>query len=242
MKIHVGLQLLLSLLVSQITVADSSHTPIDNDMGNQLATELEISASEITTHKKFTSNHSRKTFNSLPIKNVILVGTKKQKQRLKRWLNDISVIPKGYITLQAIEKTGHTLTIKHSDAARLSSGRTIAPMTQKITNGTGDDITIIFDADMDDIGTHRVFGVANELIEFNAQQNLYHELAHAMHLMQGTWRYFASEKQAIEEENEFRVDWAKMNGEKPRLRYHTNGVLITTIGSGGIGYKMIKHK
>ncbi len=223
-------------------MADDSHTLINNNFGNQIATELKISTSDVTTHKNFTTNYPRKSFNSLPIKNVILVGTKKQKQRLKRWLNDISVIPKGYMTLEAIEKSGHTLTIKHSVAARLSSGRTIAPMTEKITNGIGDDITIIFDADMDDRGTHRVFGVANELIEFNAQQNLFHELAHAMHLMQGTWRYFASEKQAIEEENDFRIDWAKVNGEKPRLRYHTNGVLITTIAAGGIGYKMVHQK
>jgi hypothetical protein len=34
------------------------------------------------------------------------------------------------------------------------------------------------------------------LIEYTAIQNLYHELAHAMHMMKGSWCYFASEKQA----------------------------------------------
>jgi hypothetical protein len=90
--------------------------------------------------------------------------------------------------LQAIQNSGHTLTIKHSVSARLSSGRTIAPMTQNITNGAGDNVTIIFYADMDDSGTHRVFGVRNELIEFNLWQNIYHKIAHSMHQMQGPWR------------------------------------------------------
>jgi hypothetical protein len=157
---------------------------------------------------------------------------------MTRWLNDIAVVSKGYKTLKAIEKSGHTLTIKHSVAARLSSGRTIAPMTRNLTNGVGDDILIIFDADMEDRGTHRVFSAANELIEFNAIQNLFHELAHAMHQMQGTWRYFASEEQAIEEENEFRIDLAKINGEKPRLRYRTRGVAIKSISAGGLGYAL----
>jgi hypothetical protein len=48
------------------------------------------------------------------------------------------------------------------------------------------------------------------LLEYTAIQNLYHELAHAMHMTKGSWRYFASEKQAIEEENIFRRDLALM--------------------------------
>ena len=90
------------------------------------------------------------------------------------------------------------------------------------------------------MGTHRVYGVNNQLIEFNALQNLYHELAHAMHQMQGTWRYFASEKQAIEEENEFRIDLANINGEKPRLRYRTHGIPINTVGVAHLGYRLVQ--
>ena len=47
-----------------------------------------------------------------------------------------------------------------------------------------------------------------QLIEYTAIQNLYHELAHAKHMMAGTWRYFDSERQAIEEENIFRRELA----------------------------------
>jgi len=213
-------------------------------ISDQLASRLNFDKSSPKTHVE----SANAKFGSLeaparslilpPINNIILIGSKRQKRRLTRWLNDIAVVPKSYITLKAIEASGHTLTIKHSIAARLSSGRTIAPMTQKITNGEGDDILIIFDADMDDRGSHRVFGVNNELIEFNAIQNLYHELAHAMHQMKGTWRYFASEKQTIEEENEFRKDLAVINDEPVRLRYRTKGAMINKLASGGIGYRL----
>ncbi len=189
--------------------------------------------------KSFSNNKApSRSFNDLPINNIILMGTPKERQKLKRWLHDIAVVPKGYNTLKRIEASGHQLTIKHSNVARLSSGRTIAPMTNNLTNGVGADITIIFDANMSDRGTHRVFSAKNELIEFNAQQNLFHELAHAMHQMQGTWRYFDSERQAIEEENIFRIDLATINREKANLRYFSRGVLISKVGSGGIGYRL----
>ena len=67
---------------------------------------------------------------------------------------------------------------------------------------------------MPDTGSHRVYNRRFELIEFTALQNLYHELAHAMHQMQGTWRYFASEDQAIEEENIFRAELAQKKQHK----------------------------
>ncbi len=203
--------------------------------------DLSFSSSKKITYRSNQSDYFSKRkahLSQLPVKNIILEGSKKQKEKLTRWLNDIAVIPKGYTTLKAIEASGHTLTITHSVAARLSSGRTIAPMTEKIINGAGDSVKIIFDADMEDRGTHRVFGLHNELIEFNAIQNLYHELAHAMHQMQGTWRYFASEKQAIEEENEFRKDLANINGEPVRLRYRSKGVMITKLSAGGLGYSL----
>jgi hypothetical protein len=227
-------KLLLILQFSAILVA--SQVAISDTLKSNKALANTVSITKTRQEQSSAINSS--ALNRVPVKNIVLEGNANQKQRLTRWLNDIFVIPKGYETLKAIELTGHTLTIKHSDAARLSSGRTIAPMTRNLTNGIGDDILIIFDANMEDRGTHRVFGVANELIEFNALQNLFHELAHAMHQMQGTWRYFASEKQAIEEENAFRIDLAKINGEKPRLRYRTKGVLITSIGPAGLGYQI----
>ena len=156
-------------------------------------------------------------------RSIVLEGMPKQIERLKRWLYEIAAVPKGYKTLRAIHTSGHVLTIRHSDAARLSAGRTIAPMTERLTNGIGDNITIIFDAEMSRMGTHHVYDRQNRPLEFNAVQNLFHELAHAMHQMQGQWRYFASEAQAIEEENIFRMELALLQGKEPRLRYRSHG-------------------
>ena len=143
------------------------------------------------------------------IQNISLIGSKQQTQRFIYWLDEIATTQKGRDTLAAIVRSGHTLTIQHSIKARLSAGRTIAPMTENLINKKGESVTIIFDADMPDAGSHRVYNRHFELIEFTALQNLYHELAHAMHQMQGTWRYFASEDQAIEEENIFRAELAQ---------------------------------
>lgn len=77
-------------------------------------------------------------------------------------------------------------------------------MTRNLINGVGESVDIIFDARTDDRGSHMVFNADGALIQFTAVENLYHELAHAMHMINGTWRYFASEEQAVEEENIFR--------------------------------------
>jgi hypothetical protein len=68
-----------------------------------------------------------------------------------------------------------------------------------------------------------------ELIEYTAIQNLCHELGHAMHLMNGAWRYFASERQAIEEENILRSQLAKMMGRTPTQRFRVTGVPISEV-------------
>jgi hypothetical protein len=73
-------------------------------------------------------------------------------------------------------------------------------------------VEILFDARVPDKGSHWVYSHGNHLIEFTAIQNLYHELAHAKHLTNGTWRYANSEAQAIEEENVFRGQLSKKQG------------------------------
>jgi hypothetical protein len=50
-----------------------------------------------------------------------------------------------------------------------------------------------------------------------------------MHMMNGTWRYFASERQAIEEENIFRRQLAEMQGRKPSQRFRKSGVPISDV-------------
>jgi len=52
-------------------------------------------------------------------------------------------------------------------------------------------------------------------------------LAHAMHMMNGTWRYFKSEQQAIEEENRCRRDQALIHDREPAYRFRKTGILIS---------------
>lgn len=49
-------------------------------------------------------------------------------------------------------------------------------------------------------------------------------------MMNGTWRYFASERQAIEEENIFRRQLAEMQGRLPTQRFRKSGVPISEVG------------
>jgi hypothetical protein len=72
-----------------------------------------------------------------------------------------------------------------------------------------------------------VYDAQRLLIEYTAIQNLYHELAHAMHMMKGSWRYFASENQSFEEENIFRRELASMQNTPVTERWRQNGVLIS---------------
>jgi hypothetical protein len=159
--------------------------------------------------------------------NIILQGTPEQIIKLTRWLDQIWLVPKGYQTLQKISDSGHELTICHADHAILSAGRTAAPMTMDLINGVGAGVDIIFDTRIGDRGSHMVYNAQNELIEYTAVQNLYHELAHAMHMMNGTWCYFASERQAIQEENIFRRQLARMLGSPPTQRFRVEGMPIS---------------
>jgi hypothetical protein len=157
---------------------------------------------------------------------IILRGTSQQIQRFSDWLDQIAAVPKGIDTMAQIVGSGHQLEIRHSLHALMSAGRTIAPMSSNLINGQGESVQIIFYTDIPDQGSHMVLDGKRQFIEYTAIQNLYHELAHAMHMMNGTWRYFKSEKQAIEEENVFRRDLALMQGSAPQYRFWKTGVLI----------------
>ncbi len=160
------------------------------------------------------------------LKNIHIDASEQQKQRMIKWLNQIAMVEKGQQTLSAIAQSGHQLTIIHAPETRVHAGKTVAPLTQDLINGKGASVVIKIDINMPDTGTHWVYNDKKELIEFNAIQNIYHELAHAMHQMQGTWRYFNSEAQAIEEENIFRKQLAALNNHSPTQRYGKNGLMI----------------
>lgn len=155
---------------------------------------------------------------------IVLEGKPKHIRRVSQWLDQIASVPYGRTTLEAIFDSGNQVTIRHSEWALQASGRTLAPVSSNLTNGLGEDVVILFDVRIPDEGSHRVFDGQRRPIEFTAVQNLFHELAHAKHLTNGTWRYTDSEGQAIAEENRFRQELSERNGEEEaRLRSGIDG-------------------
>jgi len=159
-------------------------------------------------------------------KNISLQGNPQQVANLRKWIAQIASVPKGLNTLIDIQASGHKLFISHSDYSLVSSGRTAAPATSNLINGKGESVDISFNANIPDQGSHLVLSGDKRLIEYTAAQNLYHELAHALHMMNGSWRYFASERQAIEEENEFRRQLAEIQKRPFAERVYVSGVPI----------------
>lgn len=159
-------------------------------------------------------------------KNISLHGTPLQIEKLRHWIGQIAAVPKGLDTLIEIQKTGHKLFIYHSTYSMVSSGRTSAPVSQNLINGKGESVDIHFNAEIPDHGSHRVYTNKKIPIEYTAAQNLFHELAHAMHMMKGTWMYFKSERQAIQEENLFRRELAEMEKKPFNERVYVSGLPI----------------
>jgi hypothetical protein len=145
---------------------------------------------------------------------IELQGKPWQIMRVSAWLDDIRTVLHGRATLDAILSSGNRLTIRHSDWALPASGRTLAPTTADLINGRGEDILILFDTRIPERGSHWVFDRHGERLEFTALQNLFHELAHARHQLNGSWRYWDSEGQAIEEENLFRAQYGIRRGQE----------------------------
>jgi hypothetical protein len=182
--------------------------------------------STITAAKEEVRYYSSKSDDKHLGVNILLKGTPYQIMRFSSWLDRISEVPKGYLTLKEISESGHELVIQHVRYAIISAGRTQGPLSADLINGKGAGVSILFNAHIPELGSHMVYNTERKLIEYTAVENLYHELAHAMHMMKGTWRYYASERQAIEEENIFRKELARMQGKPPTERVGKAGVLV----------------
>ncbi len=148
----------------------------------------------------------------------VQVESFEQAVRVFRWLDLIKLTEIGRTTLEAINDSGNRLLIYHHDTALYSAGLTGARLSKNLVNGVGEDAFIKFYLDMEMEGTNCVRGEKGGFIEFTALQNLFHELSHARHKMNGTWLYFDSEGQAIREENIFRQHWAEYRSTHYYLR------------------------
>lgn len=158
--------------------------------------------------------------------NISLHGSEPQVQRMRNWLKQIASVPKGLETLKAIQDSGHKLFIFHHRPSIISAGKTSAPVSENLINGIGESVDIYFNFDIPETGSHFARDSQRQPIPFTAVQNLYHELAHAMHMMNGTWLYFRSEGQAIAEENEFRAQQAEINGVVHVARLFKSGIPV----------------
>ena len=204
-----GLMLCLLLLNAQSALAQDGREKVADE---QTAQPAAVRRSYANTSGHLISGHG-----------IVLVGAPSQVMRISAWLDRIFNVPHGRETLEAILNSGNQLTIRHSAWALQASGRTLAPLSDSLTNGRGADVEILFDARIPEQGSHWVFDSDHQRIEFTAVQNLFHELAHAKHLTRGTWRYFDSEAQAIEEENRFRAQLSHHQDGGARLRAGIEG-------------------
>lgn len=131
-------------------------------------------------------------------------GDQKQIARILELIDVIQKNPQGHKAWADISMSGHSLMIGHSRAALLSAGRTSAPLTSALSNGTGTSVRILMNFNIPDEGSHRVGGTEEEWTSFTAEQNFYHELAHAHHKMTGIFMGYRAEQQATEDENIYR--------------------------------------
>ena len=222
---HYGMFRAAIWIVSSATLALAvTATPASQDSLSDSAVAPRYSYSDQYPVRRFYSDTSRHLFLD---RSMVLEGTPAQVRQLARWLDQIYALPYGRFTVHSVFDSGNTLTIRHSEWALSASGRTRAPVTSRLTNGIGDNAVILFDTRIPDRGSHRVFDTRRNTIEFSALQNLFHELVHARHMVNGTWRYFDSEGQAIQEENVFRKQLAMQRGERSySLRVGSRGEQI----------------
>lgn len=111
----------------------------------------------------------------------------------------------------------------NDDKSSLSGGGYTGALgaSTAVFDGRGADAKIRFRFDQPAQGSHLVWSAHSKQIAFTYIENLYHELVHAKHNMCGTLSKFASEHQAIEEENEFRRErlGAQSEWERDPSRY-----------------------
>ena len=142
---------------------------------------------------------------------------------LERWLTPIVKTKIGKEMLEEIAKSRHKFLFMHSQRAVTTAGSTVSVLTTKLSNGVGTDAVISMNFDMPDSGSHLVTIVGSrELMNFKADENLFHELSHARHTLNGTMATMR-EVQAILDTNVYREEIAQINGQTDvKLRNYRN--------------------
>ncbi len=152
-----------------------------------------------------------------------------QKDKVKKWLDEIRKTKIGRKVLERIDKSGKLVTIQHNGDAdiRKKSGKT-TKVYWKDLGKTGKGSKIEFDATIPDCGGSWVYEDTKlkKKIEYTATQNLFHELVHAMYIAEGNSRHDEDKEETmtIAMENKYRKEVGGANAPlrdslKGQLRY-----------------------
>ncbi len=129
-----------------------------------------------------------------------------QEERVIQALTKLRDFPVGALLLEEIAQSPHQLRIRHNPYSLSSVGKTLLPLTRKLSNGTGDSATIEMHLDIPEEGSHLVSECTKGWIPFTFLQNLAHELRHARDGMTGKFVGHRYELDAVETENQLRLE------------------------------------
>lgn len=143
---------------------------------------------------------------NLPANVVLETNNSQQRLRVELALQSLQQYPVGALLLDEIAQSPHQLRIRHNPYSLSSVGKTLLPLTRKLSNGIGDSATIEMHLDMPQDGSHLVSECTKGWIPFTFLQNLAHELRHARDGMTGKFVGHRFEQDAVDTENQLRKE------------------------------------
>lgn len=203
------MKLYLGILIFIFSSSAFSH-PENQHSENQNGSEVDVHASR---HPNIVERNLANTdlpCRSLP--NYVFCGEQSHFKVYETWLSEVLKTDVGVKIIEDLSHGSHELMIMHHPSSVLTAGKTLIELTTRMSNGHGTPAVIQMNFEMPDHGSHRVatYGTS-ELIEFTADQNLFHEFVHAKHAVYGTMATMY-EVQAILEENIYREQKARLQG------------------------------
>lgn len=154
---------------------------------------------------------------NLILDKIYFCGSEFHKIKVLKWLRQIQQTAIGQETIDVILSSNHRLLIMHYPQAISTAGKTLSNLTMALQDGRGCDAVIQMHFGMPEAGTHQVAATQTLLIPFVAQVNLFHELSHARHNMEGTTLLVDIEGQAVDDENTFRKQFASLQTQNNNL-------------------------
>ena len=143
---------------------------------------------------------------NVPANIFLETNNSQQRLRVQLALQSLREYPVGALLLDEIAQSPHQLHIRHNPYSLSSVGKTLLPLTRKLSNGIGDNATIEMHLDIPEGGSHLVSECTKGWIPFSFLQNLAHELRHARDGMTGKFVGHRYEQDAVDTENQLRKE------------------------------------